>query len=68
MSYEGAKKALEAQGLFMQAGGSSTFYSESSKAQSQSVAAGESVATGTIVEVQFSNLVEDGVADFYEIT
>lgn len=46
MSYEGAKKALEAQGLFMQAAGSSTFYSESSKAQSQSVAAGESVATG----------------------
>ena len=68
MSYEGAKKALEAQGLFMQAAGSSTFYSESSKAQSQSVAAGESVATGTIVEVQFSSLVEDGVADFYEIT
>lgn len=68
MSYEGAKKALEAQGLFMQAAGSSTFYSESSKAQSQSVAAGESVATGTIVQVQFSTLVEDGAADFYEIT
>ena len=68
MSYEGAKKALEAQGLFMQAAGSSTFYSESSKAQSQSVAAGESVATGTVVQVQFSTLVEDGAADFYEIT
>ena len=52
----------------MQAAGSSTFYSESSKAQSQSVAAGESVATGTIVQVQFSTLVEDGAADFYEIT
>lgn len=68
MSYEGAKKALEAQGLFMQAAGSSTFYSESSKAQSQSVTAGESVATGTVVQVQFSTLVEDGAADFYEIT
>ena len=68
MSYEGAKKALEAQGLFMQAAGSSTFYSESSTAQSQSVAAGESVATGTVVQVQFSTLVEDGAADFYEIT
>ena len=68
MSYDGAKKALEAQGLFMQATGSSTFYSESSKVQSQSVAAGESVAMGTIVEVQFSTVVEDGVADFYEIT
>lgn len=68
MSYEGAKNALEAQGLFMQAAGGSTFYSESSKAQSQSVAAGESVATGTVVEVQFSTPVEDGVADFYEIT
>ena len=51
-----------------QAAGSSTFYSESSTAQSQSVAAGESVATGTIVQVQFSTLVEDGAADFYEIT
>ena len=64
MSYEGAKKALEAQGLFMQAAGGSTFYSESSKAQSQSVAAGESVATGTIVEVQFSTPVDDGYAGF----
>lgn len=64
MSYEGAKKALEAQGLFMQAAGSGTFYSESSKAQSQSVVAGESVATGTIVEVQFSTPVEDGYAGF----
>lgn len=64
MSYEGAKKALEAQGLFMQAAGSGTFYSESSKAQSQSVAAGESVATGTIVEVQFSTPVDDGYAGF----
>lgn len=64
MSYEGAKKALEAQGLFMQAAGSSTFYSESSKAQSQSVMAGESVATGTIVEVQFSTPVDDGYAGF----
>lgn len=64
MSYEGAKKALEAQGLFMQAAGSGTFYSESSKAQSQSVVAGESVATGTIVEVQFSTPVDDGYAGF----
>lgn len=64
MSYEGAKNALEAQGLFMQAAGGSTFYSESSKAQSQSVAAGESVATGTIVEVQFSTPVDDGYAGF----
>lgn len=64
MSYEGAKKALEAQGLFMQAAGSGTFYSESSKAQSQSVTAGESVAIGTIVEVQFSTPVDDGYAGF----
>lgn len=64
MSYEGAKNALEAQGLFMQAAGGSTFYSESSKAQSQSVAAGECVATGTIVEVQFSTPVDDGYAGF----
>ena len=41
---------------------SSTFYSTSSKAQSQSVAAGEVAEVGTIVEVQFSSMIEDGFA------
>ena len=44
MSYEGAKKALEAQGLFMQAAGSRHLLQRELQAQSQSVAAGESVA------------------------
>ena len=60
LGYEAAKNKLEAAGLFMRAAGGSTFYSEASKAQSQSVAAGESVAMGTIVDVQFSTPVDDG--------
>lgn len=60
LGYEAAKNKLEAAGLFMRAVGGSTFYSEASKAQSQSVAAGESVAMGTIVDVQFSTPVDDG--------
>lgn len=60
LGYEAAKNKLEAAGLFMRAVGGSTFYSEASKAQSQSVAAGESVAIGTIVDVQFSTPVDDG--------
>ncbi len=62
LSYEAAKSKLEAAGFFMKAGGSSTFYSTSSKAQSQSVAAGEVAEVGTIVEVQFSSMIEDGFA------
>ena len=60
LGYEAAKNKLEAAGLFMRAVGGSTFYSEASKAQSQSVAAGESEAMGTIVDVQFSTPVDDG--------
>ena len=60
LGYEAAKNKLEAAGLFMRAVGGSTFYSEASKAQSQSVAAGESVAMGTIVDIQFSSPVDDG--------
>ena len=60
LGYEAAKNKLEAAGLFMRAVGGSTFYSEASKAQSQSVAAGESVAMGTIMDVQFSTPVDDG--------
>ena len=61
-SYEAAKNALEAAGFFMRATGTSTFYTNSSRAQSQSVAGGETAAIGTVIDVQFSTVVEDGYA------
>ena len=61
-SYEAAKNTLEAAGFFMRASGTSTFYTNSSRAQSQSVAYGEAAAIGTIIDVQFSTMVEDGYA------
>ena len=61
-SYETAKKTLEAAGFFMRATGTSTFYTNSSRAQSQSVAYGETAAIGTVIDVQFSTTVEDGYA------
>ena len=61
-SYEAAKNALEAAGFFMRATGTSTFYTNSSRAQSQSVAGGETSAIGTVIDVQFSTVVEDGYA------
>ena len=54
-SYEAAKNALEAAGFFMRATGTSTFYTNSSRAQSQSVAGGETAAIGTVIDVQFSH-------------
>lgn len=62
LSYEAARSKLEEAGLFMRASGTSTFYGNASKAEGQSAAAGESVPTGTVVNVQFANMVEDGVA------
>ena len=61
-SYEAAKNALEAAGFFMRATGTSTFYTNSSRAQSQSVAGGETAVIGTVIDVQFSTVVEDGYA------
>ena len=63
LSYEAAKNALEAEGFFMRAGGVSVYYSDSTIAQEQSVAAGETAAIGTVVNVQFANMVEDGWVD-----
>lgn len=54
LGYEAAKKKLEAAGFFMRASGASTYYGNSSKVQSQSVAAGEAAALGTVVNVEFS--------------
>ena len=62
LSYETAKMRLEEAGFFMHAVGTSTFYSNTSKAESQSVAAGEPAAIGTVVDVQFATVTEDGYA------
>ena len=62
LGYEAAKKALEEAGFFMRATGTNTFYGNTSKAQTQSVAEGETAPIGTVVEVQFSAVVEDGYA------
>ena len=61
LSYEEAKSKLEASGLFMRASGSNTYYGSASKVQSQSLAAGEVTAMGTVVNVTFSTMdVDDG--------
>ena len=61
LGYEEAKEKLEASGLFMRASGSSTYYGSASKVKSQSLAAGEVTAMGTVVNVTFSTMdVDDG--------
>ena len=60
LGYETAKKKIEEAGFFMRASGASTYYGNSTTAEGQSVTAGESLATGTVIDVQFSNMVEDG--------
>jgi len=61
LGYESAKKRLEDSGFFMRASGVSTYYGNSTTASGQSVAAGETAPIGTVIEVQFSNVVEDGL-------
>ena len=63
MSYEGAKKRLEEAGFFMRASGVSVYYSNTTTASDQSILGGETAAMGTVVDVQFSNIVEDGAVD-----
>ena len=60
MSYDAARKELEAAGFFMRSSGVSTYYGNTTMAISQSLAGGETAAIGTVVDVQFSNVVEDG--------
>ena len=62
MTYEGAKNALEKAGFFMRASGVSTYYSNTTTAEGQSVAGGNVAAIGTVVDVHFYNVVEDGRA------
>ena len=59
MTYEGAKNALEKAGFFMRASGVSTYYSNSTTAEHQSVTGGDMAAVGTVVDVRFFNVVED---------
>ncbi len=61
LGYESAKKRLEDSGFFMRASGVSTYYGNSTTSSGQSVAAGETAPIGTVIEVQFSNVVEDGL-------
>ena len=63
LSYEAARNKLEEAGFFMRASGVSTYYSNTTTASSQSVEGGTAAAIGTVVDVQFSNLVEDGAVD-----
>ncbi len=63
LSYEAARKALEAEGFFMRAGGVNVYYSDSTIAQSQSIAPEQVAAIGTVIDVQFSNMIEDGWVD-----
>lgn len=61
MGYEAARKALEEQGFFMRASGVSTYYANATTAEDQSVPAGEEAPVGTVVDVRFANVVEDGL-------
>ena len=63
LSYAAAREKLESSGFFMRASGVSTYYSNTTTAGSQSVEAGSTAAIGTVVDVQFSNVVEDGAVD-----
>ena len=63
LSYAAAREKLEAAGFFMRASGVSTYYSNTTTAGGQSVEAGSTAAIGTVVDVQFSNVVEDGAVD-----
>ena len=62
MTYEKAKSVLEKAGFFMRASGVSTYYGNSTTAERQSVAGGDVAAIGTVIDVRFFNVVEDGRA------
>ena len=59
MTYESARNALEKAGFFMRASGVSTYYGNSTTAESQSVNGGDTAAIGTVINVRFYNVVED---------
>ena len=59
MTYEAAKNALEKAGFFMRASGVSVYYGNTTTAERQSVAGGETAAFGTVVDVRFFDVVND---------
>jgi stage V sporulation protein D (sporulation-specific penicillin-binding protein) len=63
LTFDAARAELEKAGFFMRASGASAYYGNSTTADSQSISAGQSAALGTIVNVQFYNVVEDGYVD-----
>ena len=63
LSYEAARIALEEAGFFMRSGGVSVYYGNTTTADRQSMAAGESAPIGTVIDVHFTNMVEDGWVD-----
>jgi len=60
LNYEAARNRLESAGFFMRASGVSTYYGNTTTAESQSVSGGEEAAIGTVVNVGFFNVMEDG--------
>lgn len=60
LSYENARKKLEEAGFFMRATGISTYYGNASTAELQNIKEGTQAAIGTVVDVQFTNVMEDG--------
>ena len=60
MTYENAKNALEKEGFFMKASGASVYYGNTTTAESQSIAGGVAAVTGTVIDVKFFHVVEDG--------
>ncbi|MCI8422468.1 MAG: PASTA domain-containing protein [Lawsonibacter sp.] len=63
LTYDAARKKLEDAGFFMRASGVSTYYSKTTTAESQGVAGETQAAIGTVVNVRFTNMVEDGWVD-----
>ena len=63
LSYESARNKLEQAGFFMRASGVSTYYGNTTTASGQSVDGGTVAAIGTVIDVQFTNMVEDGAVD-----
>lgn len=60
LTYEQARTALENAGFFMRSGGVSVYYGDTTTAESQSIDPGQTAPTGTVITVQFTNVVEDG--------
>jgi len=63
LSYEAARQKLEENGFFMRSSGVSVYYGNTTTAENQSIVGGESAPLGTVVDVTFTNVVEDGWVD-----